>query len=92
MLKKRITEEYVDDSCKVLEDKIRRELLNTSNSDGSRMERITAEILGKMKFLEDSQSEKSKNHKKLIKDLEEIVNSSCVKQQIFEELKKNLLS
>lgn len=92
MLKKRITEEYVDDSCKVLEDKIRRELLNTSTSDGSRMERITAELLGKMKFLEDQQSEKSKNHKKLIKDLEEIVNSSCVKQQIFEELKKNLLS
>jgi len=54
MLKKRITEEYVDDSCKVLEDKIRRELLNNSTSDGNRMERITAELLGKMKFLEDS--------------------------------------
>lgn len=26
MLKKRITEEYVDDSCKALEDKIKREV------------------------------------------------------------------
>ena len=72
MLKKRITEEYVDDSCKILEDKLKRELLNSSTSESSKMERIAAEILGKMKFLEDSLSEKSKNHKKLIKDLEEL--------------------
>jgi len=54
MLKKRITEEYVDDSCKILEDKLKRELLNSSTSESSKMERIAAEILGKMKFLEDS--------------------------------------
>ncbi|KAL4446473.1 hypothetical protein ABPG74_001214 [Tetrahymena malaccensis] len=88
MMKKRITEDYVDDSIKALEDKIRREVITLAQSDTEKIERLSAEIISKMKIMEDSQAEKLKQVKKQIKDLEDLVNSTCTKQPIFEDYKK----
>lgn len=45
---------------------------NSVTNDADKIERISAELLGKMKFLEDQQSEKNKSQKKLLKDLEDL--------------------
>ncbi|KAL4485655.1 hypothetical protein ABPG72_010917 [Tetrahymena utriculariae] len=88
MMKKRITEDYVDDSIKALEDKIRREVITLAQSDTEKIERLSAEIISKMKIMGDSQAEKLKQIKKQIKDLEDLVNSTCTKQPVFEDYKK----
>lgn len=40
-------------------------------AEADKNERIAAELLGRMKLLEDTQNEKYKNQKKLHKDFEE---------------------
>ncbi|EGR30463.1 scp-like extracellular protein, putative [Ichthyophthirius multifiliis] len=88
MLKKRITEEYVDDSCIALEEKLKRDVFSLIQNDSDKIERIEVQLNSKMKQIEDLQCEKQKSIKKQLKDLEDLVNQSYLKGQIFEDFKK----
>jgi hypothetical protein len=63
MLKKRITQEYVDDSIQGLEEKLTRDILSKIKIDGDRMEKIYDELNLKIKSTESNLLEKIKSAK-----------------------------
>lgn len=71
LLRKRINDEYVDFTVRNSEDKLMKLINNISGGDMEQFEIMKADLERKIKLLDETLSEKLKNTKKQMKDIEE---------------------
>lgn len=88
IIKRRITIEYVNDSCKALEEKLKRELANQNSFDKEKLEKSCLELQSKLAIIENKLQEKLNANKQSLKEVQDRMDKSLVTTPAHEELQK----
>ncbi|KAL4506480.1 hypothetical protein ABPG72_000051 [Tetrahymena utriculariae] len=88
LLSKRITGEFVDNSIKCLEDKIRREMLKMKEENFGGINSAIEDLEDKFKAFEENNTDKIKNVKQQLKDVEDSFANKFALNEKYETNKK----
>ncbi|KAL4432888.1 hypothetical protein ABPG74_014402 [Tetrahymena malaccensis] len=88
IIKKRVTQDYVDNSFSAFQEKIIRDMKASTAGDSERIDSIQQDLAFKIKMLQESFTEKQNSLKQNIKEVDEKLAKKAMMKEIFDEFNK----